>query len=250
LDQFDWKSKPNGPLPSGCNNYSATEKKIVILDIVILDIGEPKRKCDRPDDTATDCSGVAHVRAFLPGGPVELWTDEANIYPDTPRVAAEMARESMLQAADAKAAGDLDEAEIDTKMAEAYTADKYKAGNTEDVDKLVTARQALTEKESAEYLAKEAEDAKPPDDSHPAKHLKGDYVACVSSELLDQITTAMVNKDERGKEYLLNNHGCIFPKGGADISVLDEDWLVAHVRAYGPNGDTVELFTPRENLAR
>ena len=59
----------------------------------------------------------------------------------------------MLQAADAKAAGDLDEAEIDTKMAEAYTADKYKAGNTEDVDKLVTARQALTEKESAEYLA-------------------------------------------------------------------------------------------------
>lgn len=70
--------------------------------------------------------------------------------------------------------------------------------------------------------------------------------ACLSEELLDQLIMAAVQEDTRGFNYLLKN-GCIIPRAGVEVSVLDRSWTTVHVRAYA--GDVaVELWTVPEAL--
>ena len=81
-----------------------------------------------------------------------------------------------------------------------------------------------------------------------AAHLKGSYPACLTEELLDEFTSAVVNKDERQFNYLLKN-GCIIAKSGVPISILDRGWTISKVRVYV--GDTsIILWTYNENIVQ
>jgi hypothetical protein len=82
-----------------------------------------------------------------------------------------------------------------------------------------------------------------------AVSLKGGYGACLTEELFDQLMTASVENDDRGFQYLLNN-GCIVPKAGIQVSVLDTKWTGrTKVRAY-VGDDSVVLWTNTENIQR
>lgn len=72
--------------------------------------------------------------------------------------------------------------------------------------------------------------------------------ACLTKDLLDQLISAAVERDERAMNYLLSN-GCTIPRAGIPVSVLDRSWTgTTKVRAY--IGDqAVELWTVREALA-
>ena len=85
--------------------------------------------------------------------------------------------------------------------------------------------------------------------SHAAE-LKGGYGACVTEELFEQLTSAMVSNDENSIDHLLNN-GCIVTKSGIKITVLDNSLLsgVSKVRAYVGNNEVI-LWTDRENILK
>lgn len=71
--------------------------------------------------------------------------------------------------------------------------------------------------------------------------------ACLSEELLDQLISASVDNDEKGVKYLLNN-GCIIPRAGIEVSVLDRSWTgTTKVRAYVGDQAAV-LWTVNEAL--
>ncbi|WKD28634.1 hypothetical protein NDQ72_01420 [Halomonas sp. KG2] len=75
----------------------------------------------------------------------------------------------------------------------------------------------------------------------------GNYVACVSEDLLDQFVDAAVKNDNRAMNYLLNN-GCTAPRSGIPVSVLDSSWTgTVHVRAY-VGDQAIELWTIRDAL--
>lgn len=80
------------------------------------------------------------------------------------------------------------------------------------------------------------------------REFKGsDYVACLSEDLLDQFIDAAVQEDSRAMDYLLNN-GCLAPRSGVPVSVLDSTWTgKVHVRAY-VGDQAIELWTIREAL--
>lgn len=77
---------------------------------------------------------------------------------------------------------------------------------------------------------------------------KADRVACLSKQLFDQSIEVAVRKDDAGLAYLLG-HGCILPKAGTKVSILDSSMGWYHVRAYSPDGIGVELWTTREAIA-
>lgn len=75
----------------------------------------------------------------------------------------------------------------------------------------------------------------------------GNYVACVSEDLLDQFIDAAVQEDSRAMNFLLSN-GCLAPRAGIPVSVLDSTWTgTVHVRAY-VGDQAIELWTIREAL--
>lgn len=73
------------------------------------------------------------------------------------------------------------------------------------------------------------------------------HAACLTEELLDQMISAAVDRDNRAMNHLLAN-GCIVPRAGIPVTVLDRTWTgKAHVRAYvGDNA--LELWTVRDAL--
>jgi len=77
--------------------------------------------------------------------------------------------------------------------------------------------------------------------------LKGGYVACISAELFDQVTTFSVNKDYKGIDYLMK-HGCILTKKGIEFSLIDRSFTgTAKIRVYS-NDESFILWTNNENL--
>lgn len=75
----------------------------------------------------------------------------------------------------------------------------------------------------------------------------GNYVACLSEDLLDQFVDAASSNDTRGMNYLLSN-GCLVPNAGIPVSVLDSTWTgTVHVRAYASD-QAIELWTIRDAL--
>lgn len=82
-----------------------------------------------------------------------------------------------------------------------------------------------------------------------AETTKGGYAACLTEDLLDQITQAAVRKDRRGLEYLLK-HGCVVMKAGIPVSILKKTWTgTVKMRAYIGN-DALILWTVNENIVR
>ncbi|OWV31256.1 hypothetical protein [Halomonas campaniensis] len=74
--------------------------------------------------------------------------------------------------------------------------------------------------------------------------------ACLTENLLDQIIDAAVSRNTAGIEYLLNN-GCVVPRSGIQVSVIDTKILrgKVKVRAF-IGGQPVELWTTIEALSR
>ncbi len=83
-----------------------------------------------------------------------------------------------------------------------------------------------------------------------AETLKGGYGACISEDLFDQLTSAMVSNDNNELNYLLEN-GCIVTKPGINVTVLDISLLsgVSKVRAHIGN-NAVILWTNSENIEK
>lgn len=82
-----------------------------------------------------------------------------------------------------------------------------------------------------------------------ADTLVGEYEACISKELLDELTTAIVREDKFAWNHLMKN-GCIVTQEGVRITVLDTTWTgEAKVRAYIGN-DSVILWTYKENIKK
>lgn len=76
---------------------------------------------------------------------------------------------------------------------------------------------------------------------------KDGYGACLSEDQLDQLTNALIKKDQRSFDYLLNN-GCIVTKADIPITVLDRTWSgTVKVRAYFGN-QSIEMWTVMENV--
>jgi hypothetical protein len=81
-----------------------------------------------------------------------------------------------------------------------------------------------------------------------AASLKGGYVACVSEDLFDQSTQAVVSKDDRAFQYLMKN-GCVVAKAGVPVSVLDRGLFSGKVKVRAYLGDSaVILWTNVENI--
>lgn len=76
----------------------------------------------------------------------------------------------------------------------------------------------------------------------------GDYPACISKDYFDQMTQALVDKDENGFNYLLSNVKCIITKPNIPVSVLNSGFGWKHVRAYSDGGVAIELWTNSENI--
>jgi|SRR5581483_303272 len=72
-------------------------------------------------------------------------------------------------------------------------------------------------------------------------------VACISKDLFDQAISAVSQHDQKGFDYLMGR-GCIIPKTGTEVSVLDSGFGWLRVRAYASTGDAVELWTTREAI--
>jgi hypothetical protein len=76
--------------------------------------------------------------------------------------------------------------------------------------------------------------------------LAGGHFACLSEELYDQMVNAVVKKDKPAIEWLQKN-GCLIPKAGIQVSVLEQSWGTVKVRAY-VGDQAVELWTAMENI--
>lgn len=80
-----------------------------------------------------------------------------------------------------------------------------------------------------------------------AESLSGKYQACLTEELLDQLVRASARNDANAWKYLMAN-GCITPKAGIPVSLIDTTWSgKVKVRAY-LNDASLELWTVRENI--
>jgi hypothetical protein len=83
-----------------------------------------------------------------------------------------------------------------------------------------------------------------------ATTLNGTKPACLSRALLEEITGAGNSGDRKAFAYLLQ-HGCIVPKPGIEVSLIDAGWDgVAKVRAYLPGGKSVVLYTKLQGLEK
>ncbi len=82
-----------------------------------------------------------------------------------------------------------------------------------------------------------------------AETTKGGFPACLTKDLFEQYTSALTQKDYDTIGYLMEN-GCLIPKAGIRILVLDRRSSgKAKIRAYVGN-DAVVLWTNVENIAQ
>jgi len=73
------------------------------------------------------------------------------------------------------------------------------------------------------------------------------YSACLTEDLYDQMSVALMNKDSRSSSYLLK-HGCIITKKGTPISVLKKSFFGGtKVRAY-IGDEAIVLWTNTVNI--
>lgn len=74
------------------------------------------------------------------------------------------------------------------------------------------------------------------------------YPACLTEELLDQMLTAVAQKDRRGGAYLLEN-GCVALRGGLPVSVLETRWGgTLQMRVY-VDDEALVLWAPHQAVA-
>lgn len=79
--------------------------------------------------------------------------------------------------------------------------------------------------------------------SSSAEEVKRNLAACVSEELLDELTTYAAKKDYAGFRQLLMSGQCTLLPVGAKVSVISPGFMVATIRYKGQ-----KLFTPSEAI--
>lgn len=72
-----------------------------------------------------------------------------------------------------------------------------------------------------------------------AETVKKERPACISEELLDEITKYIIKDDKEAYMPLLRSGRCIKLTPGMKVSVVDEGFFVSTIRYSG-----VKLFTP------
>lgn len=76
-----------------------------------------------------------------------------------------------------------------------------------------------------------------------AEYVKRTMPACVSEELLDELTTYAAKGDNDGAKQLLLSGRCTMLRAGDAISVISPGFMVATVRYKG-----TKLYTPSEAI--
>ncbi|WP_129141540.1 hypothetical protein [Modicisalibacter coralii] len=86
--------------------------------------------------------------------------------------------------------------------------------------------------------------------SAEARQFNGNgQAACVTEKKLDQLIDAATQRNKPAINYLLQ-HGCIIPKAGVPVTVLDTTFSgKAQVRVFA-NGRPIELWTVFEALSK
>lgn len=74
-----------------------------------------------------------------------------------------------------------------------------------------------------------------------AEQVKRNLPACVSEDLLDELTTYATKKDNAGVRQLLMSGKCTLLPIGAAVSVISPGFMVTTIRYNG-----TKLFTPSE----
>ena len=77
-----------------------------------------------------------------------------------------------------------------------------------------------------------------------AAEIREGWFACLTEDLLGQLTRARVENDIRARDWLLEN-GCLVTNGSYPATVLSGGLTTVHLRVYGPAG-AVDLWTVRE----
>lgn len=73
--------------------------------------------------------------------------------------------------------------------------------------------------------------------------VKRDMPACLSEELLDELTTYSAKKDKAGFMQLLASGQCIGLRTGTVVSVISPGFMTATIRYKG-----IKLYTPSEAI--
>lgn len=76
-----------------------------------------------------------------------------------------------------------------------------------------------------------------------AEPVKRALPACVSEDLLDEMTTYSVKGDKAGMMELLTSGKCTILRAGETVSVISPGFMVATIRYRG-----TKLFTPSEAI--
>lgn len=82
-----------------------------------------------------------------------------------------------------------------------------------------------------------------PNASAQTRRVKGNYVGCMTKAHLDQVTTALNNRDERLYNSLMGKV-CV-PLKDQEFSILDRGFLTSKIRVY-VGSDYVALHVPSE----
>lgn len=78
-----------------------------------------------------------------------------------------------------------------------------------------------------------------------AETTKGSYAACLTEAKLDEATRAINKRDQRWFESI---GGCVITKAGLQMRVIERGWLRSKVRIFTPDGNSLIMYTPSENI--
>lgn len=78
-----------------------------------------------------------------------------------------------------------------------------------------------------------------------AQTTKGSYAACLTEAKLDEATRAINKRDQRWFESI---GGCVITKAGLNVRVIERGWLTSKVRIFTPDGNSLIMYTPSENI--
>lgn len=74
-----------------------------------------------------------------------------------------------------------------------------------------------------------------------AEIVKTDMPACLSQDLLDELTTYSAKRDRKSFKQLLDSGKCIGLHAGTEVSVISPGFMTATIRYRG-----VKLYTPSD----
>lgn len=75
----------------------------------------------------------------------------------------------------------------------------------------------------------------------------GDYVACISEDAYDEATKALAARDQ---QWFKSIRGCVITNPGLKLTIVDRGFSTSKVRIFTPDGNSMVLWTPSENIKR